>query len=146
MKCSKHVETDAQGMCTYCGKAFCNDCLVEVDGKYYCKDDLTKVFNEAKKSNSTQTPNITINNTNTNANINTNNNSETMRGPQKSKITALLLCLFLGVIGVHRFYVGKVGTGIIYLFTGGLFGFGALIDFIAILIGAFRDKWGRKLI
>lgn len=43
---------------------------------------------------------------------------------RKSKTTALLLCIFLGGLGVHRFYVGKGGTGILYLFTAGLFGIG----------------------
>ena len=63
----------------------------------------------------------------------------------KSKIAALLLCFFLGALGIHRFYVGKVGTGIIWLFTGGLFGIGALIDFIMIICGAFKDKYGAAL-
>lgn len=54
-------------------------------------------------------------------------------GRQKNKWVALLLCLFLGVVGGHKFYEGKVGMGVLYLFTGGLFGIGALIDFIVIL-------------
>lgn len=52
---------------------------------------------------------------------------------QKNKWVALLLCLFLGTFGAHRFYEGKIGTGILYLLTFGLFGFGALIDFFKIL-------------
>ena len=52
---------------------------------------------------------------------------------QKNKWVALLLCLFLGVFGAHRFYEGKIGTGILYLLTFGLFGFGVLIDFFKIL-------------
>lgn len=63
----------------------------------------------------------------------------------KKKGVALLLCLFLGGIGAHRFYVGKTGTGLLYLFTGGLSGVGAVVDFIAILFGSFRDKDGNKL-
>lgn len=61
----------------------------------------------------------------------------------KSRLVALLLCLFLGWLGIHRFYVGKAGTGILYLLTGGFFGIGVLIDFILILVGSFTDKMGH---
>ena len=65
---------------------------------------------------------------------------------QKPMIVTALLCFFLGVIGVHRFYVGKVGTGILMIVTfGGFFGIWPLIDFIMILIGKFTDKQGRPL-
>jgi TM2 domain-containing membrane protein YozV len=60
-------------------------------------------------------------------------------------LTALLLCLFLGALGVHRFYVKKTGTGILMLLTLGGFGIWALIDFIMIVCGKFTDKSGRIL-
>lgn len=63
----------------------------------------------------------------------------------KSWLAALLLCLFLGGIGAHRFYVGKVGTGILFLLTAGWGGIGWLIDFIMIATGAFRDSDGLPL-
>ncbi len=62
-----------------------------------------------------------------------------------SKWIALLLCLFFGVLGLHRFYVGKVWTGLLQLLTGGGFVIWAVIDFILILFGAFADSEGRKL-
>ena len=54
-------------------------------------------------------------------------------GRQKDKWVAALLCFFLGYLGVHRFYEGKIGTGILYLFTLGLFGIGIIVDLIIIL-------------
>ena len=63
----------------------------------------------------------------------------------QSKTSLALFCFFLGGIGVHRFMVGKVGTGILYLFTLGLLGFGVLVDFIMILTGSFKDKDGNTI-
>lgn len=64
---------------------------------------------------------------------------------RKSKITALLLCIFLGGLGAHKFYVGKVGMGILYLFTAGFFGIGWFIDIFVIAAGAFKDEFGLPL-
>ena len=58
----------------------------------------------------------------------------------KSRLVALLLCFFFGVFGVHRFYVGKVGTGLLQLFTIGGLGIWAFIDLIIIAVGSFSDK------
>lgn len=64
---------------------------------------------------------------------------------RKSKTTALLLCIFLGGFGAHRFYVGKGGTGILYLFTAGFWGIGWIIDIIRIVSGSFRDEFDLPL-
>ena len=64
----------------------------------------------------------------------------------KSRLVAFLLCFFLGELGIHRFYVGKVGTGLLWLFTAGFLGIGALVDFILILCGSFTDKEGKFLL
>ncbi|WP_432903770.1 TM2 domain-containing protein [Micromonospora matsumotoense] len=64
---------------------------------------------------------------------------------QKSWVVALLLCFFVGVLGAHRFYTGKVGTGVLQLITLGGLGIWAFIDLIMILVGAFRDKQGQPL-
>lgn len=77
--------------------------------------------------------NIVINNTNANVNANVNRNMGGINKKPLNKWVALLLCVFLGCIGGHKFYEGKVGMGILYLFTMGLFGIGVCIDFIVIL-------------
>lgn len=59
--------------------------------------------------------------------------------------SANLLCFFLGVFGAHRFYVGKVGTGILQLITIGGLGLWTLFDFILIIVGAFTDSDGNKI-
>lgn len=68
-------------------------------------------------------------------------------GPVSTKgfVPALLLCLFLGVLGVHRFYVGKIFSGILMLLTLGGLGIWQLIDLILIAVGSFRDARGLPL-
>jgi TM2 domain-containing membrane protein YozV len=68
-----------------------------------------------------------------------------MEKSEKSFATALLLCLFLGPLGVHRFYVGKIGTGILMLITIGGLGIWTLIDLIMIAVGSFKDKEGLPI-
>jgi TM2 domain-containing membrane protein YozV len=63
----------------------------------------------------------------------------------KSKFTALVLCLLGGWIGLHHFYVGRISRGLIYLLTGGLFFIGVALDLIAILLGSFKDNVGVPL-
>lgn len=63
----------------------------------------------------------------------------------KRILPAALLCFFVGFLGVHRFYVGKIGTGILQILTFGGLGIWALIDFIMIVVGSFTDKQGNKL-
>ena len=63
----------------------------------------------------------------------------------KSKIATLLLCIFLGELGVHRFYAGKIGTGILWLLTAGCCGIGWLVDIIMIAVGSFKDGNGLPI-
>ncbi len=64
---------------------------------------------------------------------------------KKRILPSFLLCFFFGIIGVHRFYVGKIGTGISQLVTLGGFGVWVTIDFIMIIVGSFTDKEGKKI-
>ena len=69
------------------------------------------------------------------------NSSDKSRG-----LAIILACIgFVFVAGIHRFYVGKIGTGILYTLTAGLFGIGYLVDFIKILCGKFTDKDGNLI-
>ena len=70
---------------------------------------------------------------------------EGLRHTEKRILPALLLCLLLGPFGVHRFYVGKVGTGLLQLVTLGGLGVWAVIDFVLIVVGSFRDKSGNRI-
>ncbi len=63
----------------------------------------------------------------------------------KNKTAALILAILTGYIGFHRFYVGKVGTGILYLFTGGMFLFGWIVDVCQIAGNKFTDGKGRLI-
>lgn len=61
---------------------------------------------------------------------------------EKSWLVTGLLCFFLGYFGVHRFYAGRVFSGVIMLLTAGTCGIWQLIDFIIILCGRFEDGDG----
>lgn len=63
----------------------------------------------------------------------------------KRILPAFLLCFLLGVFGAHRFYAGKIGTGLLELITFGGFGIWWLIDLILIVTGSFKDRDGQKI-
>lgn len=60
----------------------------------------------------------------------------------KSRALTLILAFFFGIIGAHCFYVGRVGRGLLFLFTAGLFGIGWIWDIIQIVAGRYRDGAG----
>jgi len=60
----------------------------------------------------------------------------------KGFVPTILLCYFLGFLGVHRFYTGKVGTGILMIITFGGFGIWVIVDMVLIATGSFKDKRG----
>jgi hypothetical protein len=70
----------------------------------------------------------------------------TVKGEGKDWLTTLLLCFFLGFLGVHRFYTGHTVIGVVQLLTLGACGIWTLIDFIIIIVGNFKDAQGRLLV
>ena len=70
-------------------------------------------------------------------------NANVAGSSRHSKVTLALVCFFLGSLGIHRFIVGKPGTGILMILTLGGLGIWTLIDFIMILLGKFRDGQGN---
>lgn len=70
--------------------------------------------------------------------------SVTINGSSKSWLATFLLCQFFGFIGLHRFYVGKIASGILMFFFGwATLGIWWLIDWISILSGKFKDSKGK---
>ena len=69
----------------------------------------------------------------------------TTMASDKSRKTALLLCIFFGFFGAHQFYVGRMGKGILYFFTCGLFVVGWILDIFQILLRSFKDNVGAPL-
>lgn len=112
------IETRATKFCKHCGEVIDADCVV-----------CPKCGKQVEELKAAQ-PQVVVNNTN--ANVNANVNAGVGLRP-KNKWTAFLLCFFLGGLGAHKFYEGKTGMGILYIFTVGLCGIGWLIDLITIL-------------
>lgn len=107
---------------------FCKHCGAQIPVQAVICTTCGGQVEEFKQEQAQTNPNIIITNTNTN----TNTNGVPTKTP-KNKWVAFLLCLFLGEFGAHKFYEGKIGMGILYLCTGGLFLLGWLIDCIRLL-------------
>lgn len=142
--------------CKYCGKEipddakFCPECGTSVDvvateQSSNVPDALNSNSQEVPPQPVTVVPTIVINNNNTNTNSNVNVANSSANISPKNKWAAFFLCLLLGALGVHRLYVGKIGTGLLWLFTCGIFGIGVIVDLIVILCGNFRDSNGYFL-
>ena len=67
---------------------------------------------------------------------------------RRERIVAIILCCvgFVGISGLHRFYTGKVGTGVLWLLTGGYFLVGTIIDLVHLVDGSFLDYYGHTLV
>ncbi|MBS6183522.1 MAG: NINE protein [Clostridium celatum] len=137
MKCYYHDNKEVIAACTECGKFICEECKVNINGKAVCKVCIENgVFNS----------NHGYNTYNYNGMNQQGNNYYIKKSTQKSWLVTLLLCLFVGTVGVHRFYVGKIGTGILQLLTFGGFGIWTLVDFILIACKKFTDANGDLIL
>lgn len=140
MKCYYHNDKEVVAACTECGRFICEACKINISEKPVCKTCIEAGALNLNKSDKYKTYNHNRRNDQFYTNYNLN------KSTQKSWIVTLLLCLFVGTLGVHRFYAGKIGTGILQLLTFGGFGIWALIDFILIACKKFTDVNGDLIL
>ena len=117
-----------------------NTTTMQQDFKF-CKECGQKIAKKAvicphcgcqiEQTQAAAAPSIVINNSNQNQNV--NNMAAPFGARPRNKWVALLLCWFLGFVGAHKFYEGKAGRGLLYIFTFGLLGIGVFVDFINLL-------------
>lgn len=114
MNCANHPDKEASGACVYCGKLFCPECLINVKGRMYCKDDIGKIMEEEKsKARNSQSHAKKLY-----MNGGAKSSSSAASGqliPTKNKVLAAILAFLLGSLGIHKFYLGQSSMGIIYL-------------------------------
>ncbi len=104
---------------------FCKECGEKIAKKaVVCPKCGCQVENTASAA-----PQIVIENQNQNV----QSQNAVPVGKEKNKWVALLLLLFFGAVGGHKFYEGKVGMGVLYIFTLGLLGVGVIVDFFTLL-------------
>ena len=96
MNCYYHNDKEVVAACIECGRLICDECKVNINGKAVCKTCIETGVLEQKGGYKYNRYNYNMSNS-----------------TQKSWLVTLLLCLFTGTLGVHRFYVGKIGTGIL---------------------------------
>lgn len=113
------------------GKKFCKYCGERIDIECVVCPKCGKQVEELK----TDDRNIIINNSSSASAAASANTSRPIivTGRPKNKTTALILCILFGYFGAHKFYEGKTGMGLLYLFTFGLFGIGWIIDIFVLL-------------
>lgn len=114
--CKNHPDAPAVAQCCVCGDWFCADCVATVGDKVYCKSHVQEAFSR-DTAKGEEPPEIS----------------------PYSRTTALLLCFFCGLIGLHLFYTGYVGRGILYIVL--LIASPLLIGapFVALLVLVVRD-------
>ena len=108
--------------CKHCGEIIDKDCVI-----------CPKCGKQVEKLKGNDSPVIINNSASSSASASASAKSGgIVFGRPKNKWVSLILCIFLGFIGAHKFYEGKIGMGILYLFTMGLFGIGWVVDIIII--------------
>ena len=108
--------------CKHCGEKIAADAVI-----------CPKCGRQVEEIKSNKADNVIINNNNSVAASSSSASYVGGYGHCCNKWVALFLCLFLGLLGAHKFYEGKIGTGMLYIITFGLFGIGWLIDIFNIL-------------
>ncbi len=136
-ECGKEISDRAQS-CPNCGYSFEKTKFCKFCGEKIPVDSVicTKCGRQVENTSQAQNGGITINNA-TNASASATAQIVTppiltTTSKEIDKNIALLLCIFLGYFGAHKFYEGKAGMGILYIFTAGLFGIGWIVDIITI--------------
>lgn len=111
---------------------FCKFCASQIPMDAVLCTSCGRQVEQLQGANPSQQPQIVINNANNNTNTNTAVAGVPM-GKKKSKWVCLALWAFLGIFGGHKFYDGKIGSGLLYMFTAGFFLIGWFIDLFSIL-------------
>lgn len=120
--------------CKWCGNTIhvnavvCPHCGRQVEELESQKKDQPIIIN-----NNNNVSSSTSSSSSAAASAAVNNGGAYYHGKRVKKSVALLLCIFLGAFGAHKFYEGKIGMGILYLFTGGLLCIGWIVDIFKIL-------------
>ena len=128
-ECGKEISDNATN-CPNCGYSFKNSKFCKFCGEKIDKSCIICPKCGRQVEDLSSDKSVIINN-----NVSANNSSNTQtNGKEKNKWVAFVLCLFLGIIGAHKFYEGKIPMGVLYLFTFGLFGVGIIVDLILILL------------
>lgn len=154
-QCGQHLPENAK-FCNNCGNKLsyelrCSKCGNVVEGKFCteCGEPVACIPEIVPRAMThREVPLETHKTIDTNAYIAQQQiivNTVDQQVSSKNKWVAFALCLLVGYFGVHRFYVGKIGSGIVYLFTAGVFGIGWIVDLICILCNSFADKQGKYL-
>lgn len=127
VNCYVHAEASSVGTCVGCGKFICENCNTEIKRKNYCKSCVDELFDDSKRKIERLEDNMNKNqpmvfmnaggassSSSSSSSAAVGNEGQAF-GLTKSKTTAGLLAIFLGGLGIHKFYLGKWGWGILYI-------------------------------